>query len=245
MTIGTGPIATTPIAATSGGVVPIVVTGVPVLRINQGAYYSFQCAATGGLAGGYTWSIANAPPGITISATGLVNGYATAAGAFANVIVTATDTGSNTGSLAAFTLTVINFAQVPATLLTHNNFGPYAIHARTPYGYGTPSGPIRTSWIGLEVLHSGDANTNVRVSWIGVEVLHSIAIAVIPPVFKAKRPWLMTRKHRRPHYTIKQTLDFVPTYPAFDELHPLKNHCGCTRSQSMYCRIIRLRRNHS
>ncbi len=77
------------------------------------SYPSTTLTATGGTGTGYTWSWAaasgsNLPPGLTLSASGAITGTPTNAGTTAtisNVVVTATDSGGNTGT-ANFSITI-------------------------------------------------------------------------------------------------------------------------------------------
>lgn len=94
-------------AALGGG--GISISGTPVTTGQVGvAYAGFTVTAAGG-ALPYVYSVASGalPAGITLnSSSGVVSGTPTTAGAYAGIVIRATDAASATANLAAFTITV-------------------------------------------------------------------------------------------------------------------------------------------
>jgi len=68
----------------------LTTTSLPAATVGQA--YSFQLAASGGVAP-YTWSATGLPAGLTCSATGLISGTPTVGGNF-SVTVTVSDSGT-------------------------------------------------------------------------------------------------------------------------------------------------------
>jgi hypothetical protein len=70
-----------------------------------GTSYSETLTASGG-SGKYTWSAANLPPGIVVSAKGLTTGKPTTAGLWSNVTLTVSDTGTGLTATRTFSISV-------------------------------------------------------------------------------------------------------------------------------------------
>ena len=91
------------------GIPPLAIGGTPVTTATAGvAYAGFSVTATGGVVP-YAYSVASGslPSGITLnSSTGAVAGTPTVAGAYAGIVIRATDAASATADLASFTITV-------------------------------------------------------------------------------------------------------------------------------------------
>jgi hypothetical protein len=89
---------------------PLTVTAPALANAVQGtAYTSAAFTSTGGT-GAITWSATGLPAGLSIGSNGVISGTASTAGAYANIVVTATDSGSGTyqqtKSTAALSITV-------------------------------------------------------------------------------------------------------------------------------------------
>lgn len=69
---------------------PLVITSPDLTGARTGTDFSAAFTATGGTAP-YTWSVADAPPGLTMSDGGVLSGTPTAAGIFDQITVTLTD----------------------------------------------------------------------------------------------------------------------------------------------------------
>jgi hypothetical protein len=106
-----------PQTATSGtltlSVAPVALAITPAALANaiQGSAYTASAFTTTGGTGAITWTASGLPAGLTIGAsTGIIGGTPTAAGAAANIVVTATDSGTGafqqTKSTAALSMTV-------------------------------------------------------------------------------------------------------------------------------------------
>lgn len=95
-------------ARMGGEVVPLAITGTPVLTGQDDvAYEGFTVTAKGGKTP-YVYSLQGTwPTGLAInSGTGAVTGTPTEDGAFADITVRVTDAHTNTADLTAFTLTI-------------------------------------------------------------------------------------------------------------------------------------------
>lgn len=95
-------------AKMGGAVVPLAISGTPVLTGQDGvAYAGFTATATGGKTP-YVYSLRGTwPTGLAInSSTGAVTGTPTEDGSFADITVRVTDAHSNTADLDAFTLVI-------------------------------------------------------------------------------------------------------------------------------------------
>lgn len=84
-----------------------IMSGTPKTLVNVGQAYSFQPGASDADGNSLTFSVQNKPIWMSFrSSTGLLSGTPTAAGTFANIVVSVSD-GKVSASLAAFTVTVI------------------------------------------------------------------------------------------------------------------------------------------
>lgn len=95
-------------ARMGGAVVPLAITGTPVLTGQSGvAYTGFTATATGGKTA-YVYSLQGTwPTGLAIDdETGAVSGTPSQDGSFASLSVRVTDAHSNTADLATFTLVI-------------------------------------------------------------------------------------------------------------------------------------------
>lgn len=88
----------------------LTISGTPVTTATLNvAYDGFTVSASGGQGAAYTYSVASGalPAGISIDAdTGEVSGTPTETGAFADIVIRATDEAGNHVDLPPFTLTV-------------------------------------------------------------------------------------------------------------------------------------------
>jgi len=89
---------------------PLSIGGTPITTATVGAAYAgFTAIAAGGVLP-YVYSVASGslPAGITLnSSSGAVSGTPTTAGAYAGIVIRATDAVSATADLASFTITVL------------------------------------------------------------------------------------------------------------------------------------------
>ena len=86
--------------------VPPAISGVPATTATVGSPYSFTPSASGGSGAALTYRIQNLPSWASFNtATGTLSGTPTAAGTFANIVISGSD-GSTTASLPAFSITV-------------------------------------------------------------------------------------------------------------------------------------------
>ncbi len=124
----------------------------PPTGYDGSAYPSTTLSATGGNSGPYTWTWAAAsgsslPPGLNLSTAGAITGTPTTAGTY-SVVVTATDSASNTGN-ATLTFTVkagitINSITLP-TGYVNGNYPPTGSSA-TMSATGGAGAPYTWSW---------------------------------------------------------------------------------------------------
>jgi len=85
----------------------VTISGTPSVSVTEGKTYSFQPSAKDSVGKTLSYSVSNKPSWATFSiATGLLTGTPTATGTFANIVVSASD-GTATGTLPAFSITVV------------------------------------------------------------------------------------------------------------------------------------------
>jgi hypothetical protein len=86
--------------------VATTISGSPPVTATVGTAYSFTPTAAGGAGSKLTFSVQNLPAWATFNpASGTLSGSPTAAGTFANIVISVSD-GTSTASLPAFTITV-------------------------------------------------------------------------------------------------------------------------------------------
>ena len=136
---GTGPGTGTGTAALA-----IAVTTVSLPTAQVGQAYTATLAAAGGTGTGLTWSVTSGslPAGLTLSASGVISGTPAGSASTGSVTVAVTDSGGNTATSQALTMTVITGPDGPSgdwTLAFADEFDvPYV----TAYG----TGPDPNTW---------------------------------------------------------------------------------------------------
>lgn len=124
------------------------ISGIPLTTASVGASYSFTPVATDEDGNTLAFSISNKPAWASFNtSTGTLTGIPTAAGTFANIVISVSD-GTATASLVAFTVSVTSTgsATLSWTAPTHNTDGtPLTDLAGYTVHYGTSASNLSNS----------------------------------------------------------------------------------------------------
>lgn len=118
------------------------------------AAVAFQAA--GGTGTGYTWSVTNLPPGLSMSGANII-GTPTTAGTYTGIVATVTDSGSNQAS-ATFSMTIASAAN--GTRPSYNSNAANGLYVLNGNLYGPDNGLLQ-----LRGMDRNHFNEGTQASW--------------------------------------------------------------------------------